>query len=467
MNQKVEVYIKKLTQNYANHDKADFSASVISEKVGLNRSTISSYLNQGLKEGILVKVKGYPVSFLHIAALAEAGIIVKSSEYESWEELFILEKQNALETVIGAKGSLKEAVDQVKTAILYPDNGLPILLSGSSGSGKTFLAEKIHEYAISEKVIAKEAPFIAYNCAQYFNNPELLSSALFGHVKGAFTGAEKDHVGLIEKANTGILFLDEVHRLSDEGQEKLFTFMDSGEFSPMGDNSIKHKADVRLIFATTENVYQTFLPTFIRRLPVIVTLPNYEQRPQSERMQLIDTFFINEANILSKRVDVSYQLVDFLLNSDLEGNVGKIKNIVKYVCGSAFAKKQNSTAIRVRLKDLPAENALRLKGQLKKTIKALPDRQYLPHTTNQVFLESFEAKQIRQLFEQMIQLYQKVENQDLTIKDLIETMVNRVNNLMDEFIFKDNYASEESFYSVLTYQIRETFDWMHENYGFD
>ncbi len=467
MNQKVEVYIKKLTQNYANHDKADFSASVISEKVGLNRSTISSYLNQGLKEGILVKVKGYPVSFLHIAALAEAGIIVKSSEYESWEELFILEKQNALETVIGAKGSLKEAVDQVKTAILYPDNGLPILLSGSSGSGKTFLAEKIHEYAISEKVIPKEAPFIAYNCAQYFNNPELLSSALFGHVKGAFTGAEKDHVGLIEKANTGILFLDEVHRLSDEGQEKLFTFMDSGEFSPMGDNSIKHKADVRLIFATTENVYQTFLPTFIRRLPVIVTLPNYEQRPQSERMQLIDTFFINEANILSKRVDVSYQLVDFLLNSDLEGNVGKIKNIVKYVCGSAFAKKQNSTAIRVRLKDLPAENALRLKGQLKKTIKALPDRQYLPHTTNQVFLESFEAKQIRQLFEQMIQLYQKVENQDLTIKDLIETMVNRVNNLMDEFIFKDNYASEESFYSVLTYQIRETFDWMHENYGFD
>ena len=467
MNQKVEVYIKKLTQNYANHDKADFSASVISEKVGLNRSTISSYLNQGLKEGILVKVKGYPVSFLHIAALAEAGIIVKSSEYESWEELFILEKQNALETVIGAKGSLKEAVDQVKTAILYPDNGLPILLSGSSGSGKTFLAEKIHEYAISEKVIPKEAPFIAYNCAQYFNNPELLSSALFGHVKGAFTGAEKDHVGLIEKANTGILFLDEVHRLSDEGQEKLFTFMDSGEFSPMGDNSIKHKADVCLIFATTENVYQTFLPTFIRRLPVIVTLPNYEQRPQSERMQLIDTFFINEANILSKRVDVSYQLVDFLLNSDLEGNVGKIKNIVKYVCGSAFAKKQNSTAIRVRLKDLPAENALRLKGQLKKTIKALPDRQYLPHTTNQVFLESFEAKQNRQLFEQMIQLYQKVENQDLTIKDLIETMVNRVNNLMDEFIFKDNYASEESFYSVLTYQIRETFDWMHENYGFD
>ncbi|BCA85677.1 transcriptional antiterminator [Enterococcus saigonensis] len=467
MNEKVEKYLIDLTRNYGKYASENFSAAAISKNVGLNRSTTSSYLNQGLKEGLVVKVKGYPVSFLHVKALAEIGIIVKSTEYDSWEDLFTLEKQNALEQVIGAKGSLKEVVDQVKTAVLYPNNGLPILLSGSSGSGKTFLAEKIHEYAVSEKIIQKEAPFIAYNCAQYFNNPELLSSALFGHVKGAFTGAEKDHIGLIEKADNGVLFLDEVHRLSDEGQEKLFTFMDTGEFSPMGDNAIKKKAKVRLIFATTENVYQTFLPTFIRRLPVIVTLPNYEQRPQSERMQLIDTFFINEANILSKRVDVSYQLVDFLLNSDLEGNVGKIKNIVKYVCGSAYAKNQNSPAIRVRLKDLPHENTLRLKEQLKKTIKALPDRQYLPHTKNQVFLESTEAKQIRQLFEKMVQLYQKVEDQEIAIKDFIENMVNRVNNLMDEFMFKDNYAKEESFYSVLTYQIRETFDWMHDNYGFD
>lgn len=467
MNKKVENYLKELTKNYSEHHAEDFSASVISENVGLNRSTTSSYLNQGMKEGLLVKVKGYPVSFLHVGALAERGIVIKDTEYENWDDLFVAEKYNGLETVIGAKGSLREAIDQIKTAVLYPNNGLPILLSGSSGSGKTFLAEKIHEYAVEEKIIPKDAPFISYNCAQYFNNPELLSSALFGHVKGAFTGAEKEHIGLIEKADNGVLFLDEVHRLSDEGQEKLFTFMDTGEISPLGDNAIKHKAKVRLIFATTENVYQTFLPTFIRRLPVIVSLPNYEHRPQSERMQLIDTFFINEANILSKRIDVSYQLVDFLLNSDLEGNVGKIKNIVKYVCGSAYAKNQHSPSIRVRLKDLPAENTIQLKEQLKKTIKMLPDRQYLPHTSSQLFLESSEVKQIRLVFEKMLKMYQKVEKQELTIKDFTDNMVNRINNLMDEFIFKDSYATEESFYSVLTYQIRETFDWMHENYGFD
>ncbi|HFM6483516.1 TPA: sigma 54-interacting transcriptional regulator, partial [Enterococcus faecium] len=64
---------------------------------------------------------------------------------------------------------LKEAIDQIKTAVLYPHNGLPILLMGVSGSGKTFLAEKIYEYAKEQQVIESNAPFIAYNCAQYFN----------------------------------------------------------------------------------------------------------------------------------------------------------------------------------------------------------------------------------------------------------------------------------------------------------
>lgn len=466
MNKKVEDYLKYLTKQYKKHERTDFSASAISKSLGLNRSTTSSYLNQGIKEGVVIKIKGYPISFLHVDALAESGVVVKESEYETWEQLFVLEKQNVLDTLIGSEGSLKEVIAQVKTAVLYPDNGLPILLSGSSGSGKTFLAEKIYKYAISEKVISKTAPFIAYNCAQYFNNPELLSSALFGHVKGAFTGAEHEHIGLIEKANNGVLFLDEVHRLTDEGQEKLFTFMDTGKLSPMGDNAIKRQSKVRLIFATTENIYQTFLPTFIRRLPVVVTLPNYEQRPQSERMQLIDTFFIGEANILSKRIDVSYQLIDFLLNSDVEGNAGKIKNIVKYVCGSAYAKNRYAKVIRARLNDLPADNILRVKTQLKKTIKSLPDRQYLPHTMNQVFLESNESKKIRQLFEKMVQLHKKVENQMLSIKNFVEMMVNSVNNLMDEFVFKEYYGKEESFYTVLVYQIRETFDWMHENYSF-
>ena len=86
------------------------------------------------------------------------------------------------------------------------------------------MASLIYEYAIHKKVIDESAPFVTFNCADYANNPELLSANLFGYKKGAFTGAEKDTIGLIEAADGGYLFLDEVHRLSPEGQEKLFLF---------------------------------------------------------------------------------------------------------------------------------------------------------------------------------------------------------------------------------------------------
>jgi Transcriptional regulators containing an AAA-type ATPase domain and a DNA-binding domain len=96
------------------------------------------------------------------------------------------------------------------------------------------------------------------NCAQYANNPELLTSNLFGYVKGAFTGATEDKKGAFESADRGILFLDEVHRLNSEGQEKLFTFLDQGIIYRVGDTNNPIKLKVRLFFATTESLSSDF-----------------------------------------------------------------------------------------------------------------------------------------------------------------------------------------------------------------
>ncbi|MGM0123659.1 sigma-54 dependent transcriptional regulator, gfr operon transcriptional activator [Enterococcus sp. AZ194] len=463
----MDEYLYEWTINLSNESKHRLSAHEIGEALQLTRSTVSSYLNQAVREGELVKIKSYPVLFLHKKALLAAKFTLSKQEYLSLDELLSEGQNHALAEIIGANGSLKEAIDQIKTAVLYPHNGLPILLMGMSGSGKTFLAERIHQYAIEEQVISGEAPFISYNCAQYYNNPELLSSALFGHTKGAFTGADQTHYGLIEKAHGGILFLDEVHRLSEEGQEKLFTFMDTGEFSPMGDTSIRRRADVRLIFATTENVYATFLPTFLRRLPVIVNLPKFQHRPQSERLSLIDSFYIAESNILEKELQVSSHLIDFLLNSDLEGNVGKIKNIIKYACGSAYVHQKDKEVIQVRLRDLPLEFSLKFKEQFSKPKKKLPDRRYLPNTPQQIYLESKQIQLLKEFFWEMLAEFKKVQHQASSPTSFIEAMANRVTQIMDEFMFQETYKKEESFYSVLTYHIRQTIDIMYENYGFE
>lgn len=138
MKKELDEYLYELTMNLKEGSEERFSAYKIAESLQLNRSTISSYLNQAFREGELVKIKSYPVLFLHKKALEDALIEVSKLEYDSLKELFAQDSGNAIEEIIGANGSLKEAIDQIKTAVLYPHNGLPILLMGVSGSGKTF-----------------------------------------------------------------------------------------------------------------------------------------------------------------------------------------------------------------------------------------------------------------------------------------------------------------------------------------
>lgn len=142
MKKELDDYLYELTMNLKEGSEEAFSAYKIAESLQLNRSTISSYLNQAFREGELIKIKSYPVLFLHRRALENASIQIDKAEYESIKELFAQDRGNAIEEIIGANGSLKEAIDQIKTAVLYPHNGLPILLMGVSGSGKTFWQKK-------------------------------------------------------------------------------------------------------------------------------------------------------------------------------------------------------------------------------------------------------------------------------------------------------------------------------------
>lgn len=92
--------------------------------------------------------------------------------------------------LIGCNGSMEQVIEKCKAAVNYPVNGLTMIICGASGVGKSYLASLIHQYAMEVGVIEKNAPFVVLNCADYANNSELLSSVLFGHVKGAFTGCK-------------------------------------------------------------------------------------------------------------------------------------------------------------------------------------------------------------------------------------------------------------------------------------
>lgn len=229
---------------------------------------------------------------------------------------------NNLREIIGYHGSLRNQIRQGEASILYPPHGLHTLILGPSGVGKSFFAEAMHKFAVNSSNFKNNAPFIVFNCADYAENPQLLLSQLFGYVKGAFTGASSDKIGIVEKANDGILFLDEVHRLPSEGQEILFHLLDKGRYRRLGETENSRIANVMIIAATTEDPKSSLLLTFRRRIPMIIYLPSINDRPINEIYILIDNFFSQEAERVGKEITIRFDVIRSLLLYDCPGNIG-------------------------------------------------------------------------------------------------------------------------------------------------
>ncbi|MCL1631466.1 sigma 54-interacting transcriptional regulator [Sporolactobacillus sp. CPB3-1] len=300
---------------------------------------VSHYLSGLLKEGLVLKKGRKPVRWS-----AVQNIIHEPEE----------RKTDAFHAFIGFDGSQEAVIEQCKASVNYPPDGLPLIINGESGVGKSFLASLIYHYAVDNGVIAPHAPFIILNCADYANNPELLSSTLFGYRKGAFTGADQDKAGLLQQADGGYLFFDEIHRLSFENQEKLFIFMDKGQFRPIGENKQWQKSKVRLIFATTEQNDEVLLGTFRRRIPAKVHLCGLSERPFFERFQLIYCFYLQESKKIQRNIEISSEVFSQLCFHKFEGNVGMLRNMIQLSCAHAFSTQQNQEWIKIDLNHLPA-----------------------------------------------------------------------------------------------------------------
>ena len=264
------------------------------------------------------------------------------------------QKNNNLREIIGYHGSLRNQIRQAEAAILYPPHGLHTLILGPSGVGKSFFAEAMYKFAINSSNFNNNAPFIVFNCADYADNPQLLLSQLFGYVKGAFTGANTDKIGIVEKANDGILFLDEVHRLPNEGQEILFHLLDKGKYRRLGETENTRIANVMITAATTEDPESSLLLTFRRRIPMIIVLPSINDRPINERYILIENFFSQEAARVGKEITIKFDVIRSLLLYDCLGNIGQLRSDIQVACAKGFLNSlSNNLAVIIEITDLP------------------------------------------------------------------------------------------------------------------
>ena len=313
------------------------TAQSIAEIFGIKRNVASHYLNLLEKEGKLQKGTNRPVHFsipTDTEKKAEECNNMIDERPAAQKEVSVFSK------FIGYNGSMEQVIEKCKAAVNYPVNGLTMIICGASGVGKSYLASLIHQYAVESGAVEKNAPFVVLNCADYANNSELLSSVLFGHVKGAFTGANEEKQGLLAEADGGYLFLDEVHNLSAENQEKLFLFINSQKYRMLGDSKNWQTAKVRLLFATTEDIHSTLLATFRRRIPFEIRIPDFLERSYGERFLLVSSFFQNEAEILKKNICVDSEYFRRMLNLHEEGNIGAVKSKIKVLCAQAYSQQR-------------------------------------------------------------------------------------------------------------------------------
>lgn len=307
----------------------------IAKNAGVLRHNASADLNELFRKGFLIKGNGRPVRFWTsesaVAELERSGVSCKLDN-----DLVAGTEISCFHDMIGAQGSLRTAVEQAQAAMFYPPHGLPTLIVGQTGTGKSYLAEIMYNFAIQSGPLNSGAPFVVFNCADYAANPQLLLAQLFGYVKGAFTGAEQLTPGLIAQAENGVLFLDEIHRLPPEGQEMLFLLMDRGIYRMLGDGAVQRPAFVTLIAATSVDPYSVLLTTLLRRFPVVITLPDLSGRPLEERLALIEQFLRKETTRVGVPISVSPLVLVALLTFRTVGNVGELISAILLGCAKAF-----------------------------------------------------------------------------------------------------------------------------------
>ncbi|MBN1103832.1 MAG: sigma 54-interacting transcriptional regulator [Deltaproteobacteria bacterium] len=208
------------------------------------------------------------------------------------------------------------------------DSDAPVIIFGESGTGKELVAEAIHETGTR-----KRKPFVKVNCAAL--SESLLESELFGHVRGAYTGAYRSREGRFESARGGVIFLDEIGDLPLSNQVKLLRVLEESVIERVGDNR-PIKVDARVISATNKDLKSlvekgAFRDDLFFRINVIpITLPTLKER--TEDIPLLADAFFKRAQLKSSKAiqGISNEAMSCLMNYDWPGNVRELRSAMEY-----------------------------------------------------------------------------------------------------------------------------------------
>jgi transcriptional regulatory protein LevR/transcriptional regulator with AAA-type ATPase domain len=291
-------------------ESAGVTTQYLAQSLGIIRTNVSSKLNELVSEGRVTKTNGRPVLY----------------KLKTQDEI---NKDQCFENLIGVCGSLRQPIQVAKAAVIYPEKSLNTLILGEPGTGKSFLAMIMHQYAKAAKIIPENAPYFVIDCKEHQGDEAKLMIELFG---------DNGESGLFSKAGQGILHIDNAHLLSSGLRNQFCSTIE--EYQHIDGEPLKKVSPMVIIACDNSN--KAASDDYAKKLPIVIELPSLVERPLEERMAIIQSFFTLEAARAKRTLVINAELLRCLLLYDCSLNIKQLKGDIKRGCAMAYLREHSS-----------------------------------------------------------------------------------------------------------------------------
>lgn len=403
--QEILNYLIDETKNIRDNDFSALTTSAIADALSISRSVASQYLNELFKTDCLVKINSRPVYFFHKNEMEKIYELHElKKEYLNIDELLKYISINSYSNkdfakAIGYDGSLNYCLSQIKSALIYPGNGLPIIIYGQKGSGKSYLVDLMKEFCINHEILSKDIQIVRYKVLKNMNSTAILF------------GEEGKTNGLFEEAKDSILYIENGNLLDDESQEKLAEYIATQSYRKIGGKKL-YRYKIRLVLGTTENPTECMNTSLLQRVPIIVKVPNLNERGDDEKEQFVLKFFRKQSERMQRKIRVSLRLFDTLSHLRFDYHINELEKCITTICASALNDANNET-VDCYLYHLPD-------GQF----DLINTEDHSQNESEMIDIENFEGKvsydKLLQLFDMLLDEYAKIQKGEINFKDFVD-----------------------------------------------
>lgn len=415
MRDRILEHLEALTSAVSLDDLARLSTSDIAETLIISRSLASQYLNDLVRAGLVVKVAGRPVRYFHRRAFQKRfQVKLSASEYASLADLIQatgIADHRDFARAVGFDLSLSSVVEQCKAAVQYPPFGLPILLSGGVGVGKSFLSRLVYEYGKNQGLLPRDSSYVRIDCAGV---PDAAS----------FNGLLDESIA---KSRGGVVFVNGIEALSPSAMEHCLA-------TALGLDASQDAPRARLVLSTTLSADDLKVSSAYSKMPICARVPSLKERTPEEREDLILSFLRSEGCRIGSDVKISRGAYRCLVNADFSDNIAGLRACVTNCCAKAFLNREGDYVV-VRPYLLPS-------GLLSSAqIDQQPDDGVLIDAS----LDAAESTgPVEQALDALCSLDERFCAGELSVSELVSQAVSAVRGVEDHLIFGRGVTSSRS-----------------------